>query len=78
MTIQVGARKWFLRRRLVLGWRELQILGFAPNEQRKSVVPHLRRSTARLWTQPFRAGLFLVPALWAWIANTAYPCSFLP
>jgi hypothetical protein len=30
----------------------------APNEQTKSVVPHLRRSTACLWTQPFRAGLF--------------------
>jgi hypothetical protein len=28
-----------------------------PKEQRKSVVPHLRRSTACLWTQPFRAGL---------------------
>ena len=27
------------------------------NEQTKSVVPHLRRSTACLWTQPFRAGL---------------------
>ena len=27
------------------------------NEQTKSVVPHLRRSTAWLWTQPFRAGL---------------------
>jgi hypothetical protein len=32
-------------------------LGYAPNEQTKSVVPHLRRSTACLWTQPFRAGL---------------------
>jgi hypothetical protein len=29
----------------------------SPNEQMKSVVPHLRRSTACLWTQPFRAGL---------------------
>ncbi len=29
----------------------------SPNEQTKSVVPHLRRSTACLWTQPFRAGL---------------------
>ena len=28
-----------------------------PNEQTKSVVPHLRRSIACLWTQPFRAGL---------------------
>jgi hypothetical protein len=28
-----------------------------PNEQTKRVVPHLRRSTACLWTQPFRAGL---------------------
>jgi hypothetical protein len=30
---------------------------FAPNEQTKRVVPHLRRSTACLWTQPFQAGL---------------------
>jgi len=29
------------------------------NEQTKSVVPHLRRSTGYLWTQPFRAGLML-------------------
>jgi hypothetical protein len=29
----------------------------SPNEQTKSVVPHPRRSTAWLWTQPFRAGL---------------------
>jgi hypothetical protein len=29
----------------------------AQDEQTKSVVPHLRRSTACLWTQPFRAGL---------------------
>jgi hypothetical protein len=48
----------------------------APKEQTKSVVPHLRRSTACLWTQPSRAGLMLAPALWAWIANTAFPCSF--
>jgi hypothetical protein len=31
--------------------------GYAAKEQTKSVVPHLRRSTACLWTQPFRAGL---------------------
>ena len=30
----------------------------SPKEETKSVVPHLRRSTAwLLWTQPFRAGL---------------------
>ena len=27
------------------------------NDQMKSVVPHLRRSTCCQWTQPFRAGL---------------------
>jgi hypothetical protein len=32
-------------------------VGYAPNERTKSVVPHLRRSTSCLWTQPFRAGL---------------------
>ncbi len=54
-------------------------LGCALNEQRKSVVPHLRRSTAWLvdpalpgWADVWRA------ALWAWIANTAFPCSFHP
>ena len=31
--------------------------GYAAGEQTESVVPHLRRSTACLWTQPFRAGL---------------------
>src|SRR6266702_6181047 len=35
----------------------LTIQTVAPNEQTKSVVPHLRRSTGHLWTQPFRAGL---------------------
>jgi hypothetical protein len=34
---------------------------YPPNEQTKSVVPHLRRSTACLWTQPFRAGLISGP-----------------
>jgi hypothetical protein len=33
------------------------MLSSGPYEQTKSVVPHLRRSTACLWTQPFRAGL---------------------
>ena len=49
-----------------------------PNEQRKSVVPHLRRSTTWLaypalpgWAHVWRT------ALWAWIANTAFSCSFL-
>jgi hypothetical protein len=41
----------------LIGGVRLQSLGYAPNEQTKSVVPHLRRSTAWLWTQPFRAGL---------------------
>jgi hypothetical protein len=36
----------------------LLALEHAPNEQTKSVVPHLRRSTAWQWAQPFRAGLF--------------------
>jgi hypothetical protein len=37
-------------------WQEIRVRS-GPNEQTKSVVPHLRRSTACLWTQPFRAGL---------------------
>jgi hypothetical protein len=49
-----------------------------PNEQTKSLVPHLRRSIAWLWTQPFRAGLIFGAGPLGLIANTAFPCSFLP
>ena len=61
-----------------LGVSETADPRLALNEQTKSVAP-APLVLDRLPMDPALPGwAILVPALWAWIANTAFPCSFLP
>ncbi len=57
----------------------MQIRRLRPHEETKSVVPHLRRSTACLvQTQPFRAGLTFGAGPLGLDCKHRFPCSFLP